>query len=61
MTFGYDSDWNKIWNPSNVLDISDFAKQLAHEMWLHYSRYGDVRPLLWNVAEKTDTNYFCCA
>ena len=50
MTFGYDSDWNKIWNPGNVLDISDFAKQLANEMWLHYSQYGDVRPLLWNVA-----------
>jgi len=42
MTFGYDSGWNKIWKPNNVLDISDFAKQLVHELWCHYSDYGDV-------------------
>jgi hypothetical protein len=42
MTFGYDSSWNKIWKPNNVLDISDFAKQLVHDLWCHYSDYGDV-------------------
>jgi hypothetical protein len=42
MTFGYDSGWNKIWKSNNVLDISDFAKQLVHDLWLHYLEYGDV-------------------
>jgi hypothetical protein len=42
MTFGYDSGWNKIWKPNNVLDISDFGKQLVHELWCHYAEYGDV-------------------
>ena len=44
MTFGYDSSWNEIWKPNNVLDISDFAKQLIHDLWCHYSDYGDVTP-----------------
>jgi hypothetical protein len=44
MVFGYDSDWNKIWKPDNVLDISDFGKQLAHDLWCHFSEYGDVDP-----------------
>lgn len=42
MAFGYDSGWNKIWKPNNVLDISDFAKQLVHDLWCHYLDYGDV-------------------
>ena len=42
MTFGYDSSWNKMWKSNNVLDISDFAKQLVHDLWCHYLDYGDV-------------------
>ena len=41
MTFGYDSSWNKVW-ANNVLDIHDIAKQLVHELWLHYPDHGDV-------------------
>lgn len=43
MTFGYGSSPNKPWNPNQVFDISDFAKQLANELWLHYTTYGEVR------------------
>jgi len=46
MTFGYDSGWNKIWKPNNVLDISDFAKQLVNDLWCHYLAHGDVFVLL---------------
>jgi hypothetical protein len=46
MTFGYDSGWNEIWKPNNVLDVSDFAKQLANDLWCHYSDHGDVFVLL---------------
>ena len=35
MTFGYDADWNKIWKPNNVLDISDFGDQLLNHLFLH--------------------------
>jgi hypothetical protein len=49
MTFGYDSAWNNIWKTSNVLDISDFAKQLVHDLWLHYLEHGDVYILLIHV------------
>lgn len=41
MTFGYDSN--------NVLDISDFAKQLVHDLWLHYLECRDVY-ILFNGA-----------
>jgi hypothetical protein len=43
MTFGYDSNWKKIWKSNNVLDISDFARQLVNDLWCHYEDYGDVR------------------
>jgi len=43
MTFGYDSNWDKIWKSNNVLDIPDFARQLANDLWLHYEDHGDVR------------------
>jgi hypothetical protein len=42
MMFGYDSDWKRFWQPNNILDISDFAKQLAHDLWCHFSDFGDV-------------------
>jgi len=42
MTFGYDSNWKKIWKPNNVLDVPDFARQLVNELWLHYADHGDV-------------------
>jgi hypothetical protein len=42
MTFGYDSGWNKIWKANNVLDISDFAKQLVHDLWSYDFDNGDV-------------------
>jgi hypothetical protein len=42
LTLGYDSAWNKIWKPNNVLDTSDFAKQLMHKLWIHYTDYGNV-------------------
>ena len=42
MTFGYDADWTKIWGANNVLDISDFGKQLLEDLYLHYSNYGNV-------------------
>ena|SRR5579862_3204847 len=45
--FGYDSAWNKIWKPNNVLDISDFADQLLNDLKRHYSRYGNVSGLLF--------------
>jgi hypothetical protein len=64
MTFGYDSSWNKIWKPNNVLDISDFAKQLVHDLWCHYADYGNVKfPLLikYTVSDKVDTNCLCCS
>jgi len=44
--FGYDSTWNKIWNPNNVLDISDFADQLLNDLRRHYARYGNVSAFL---------------
>ena len=43
MMFGYDSGWNKIWKPNNVLDISDFARQLVNQLWCHYAEYGNVK------------------
>lgn len=43
MTFDYDSSWAKIWKERNVLDISDFAKQLVHEVWCYSSDFGDVK------------------
>jgi hypothetical protein len=43
MVFGYDSGWDKIWK-SNILDISDFAKQLTHDLWCHFSDNGDANP-----------------
>ena len=46
MMLGYESGWNKIWKTNNVLDISDFAKQLVHDLWLHYLEHGDVCILL---------------
>jgi hypothetical protein len=49
MTFGYESGWNKIWKPNNVLDISDFAKQLVHHLWLHYAEHGDVSIVYCNL------------
>jgi len=42
MTFGYDAVFSKIWKANNVLDIYDFGKQLAHELWCHYADDGDV-------------------
>jgi hypothetical protein len=39
MTFGYDADWYQIWNPKNLLDISDFGTQLLDQLFLHYSKY----------------------
>lgn len=50
MTFGYDSGWNKFWKPNNVLDLSDFAKQLVHALWLHYMEHGDVLSF-WIIAK----------
>jgi hypothetical protein len=41
-TFGYDSNFTNIFAPNNVLDISDFAKQLLDCLDLHYEKYGDV-------------------
>ena len=38
MTFGYDADWNKIWRPNSLLDISDFGDQLLN----HLDFYNDV-------------------
>lgn len=60
MTFGYDSDWNKIWKPNKVLDISDFAKQLAHDLWCHFSEYGDVYTrFVWSSLNALDTDGLC--
>jgi hypothetical protein len=42
MTFAYDSSWSNIWNANNVLDISDFASQLALDLWSYYNENGDV-------------------
>ena len=39
MTFGYDADWHRIWNPKNLLDVSDFATQLLDHLFRHYSKY----------------------
>jgi len=49
MLFGYDSDWNKIWKANNVLDISDFAKQLAHDLWCHFSNYETYIPVPFRI------------
>jgi hypothetical protein len=52
MTFGYDANWHQIWKPKNLLDISDFGKQLLDQLFLHYSKYPkdtNVRPLLWTL------------
>lgn len=51
MTFGYDSGWNTLWKPDKVLDISDFAKQLVHDLWLHYTEHGKVVNRLFLPAE----------
>ena len=51
MTFGYDSNWNKIWKSNNVLDIPDFSRQLVNDLWLHYADQGDVR-------QSTSWNFF---
>lgn len=42
-TFGYDANLKNIFAAKNVLDISDFAKQLLDVLDLHYDEYGDVR------------------
>ena len=49
MTFGYDSGWNKIWKPNNVLDISDFARQLVNHLWCHYTDYENVNFAIYQV------------
>ena len=41
-TFGYDADFKNIFAAKNVLDISDFSKQLLDALDLHYDKYGDV-------------------
>jgi hypothetical protein len=41
-TFGYDANVNNIFRPNNVLDITDFAKQLLDRLDLHYQQYGEV-------------------
>jgi hypothetical protein len=48
--FGYDSAWNKIWKPDNVLDISNFADQLLNALRRHYACYGSVSALLFAMA-----------
>jgi hypothetical protein len=51
MTFGYDAGWNEIWKPNNVLDVSDFARQLVNDLWNHYTEYGSVKfPSLYQCA-----------
>jgi hypothetical protein len=58
MVFGYDSGWGKIWKVNNILDISDFAKQLTHDLWCHFSECGDVDHLfildLLNILDADD-------
>ena len=54
MTFGYDADWNKIWRPNSLLDISDFGDQLLNHLHSHYTTYNDVFHALtlvlkWNL------------
>jgi hypothetical protein len=61
MTFGYDSGWNKLWKPNNVLDISDFAKQLVNDLWLHYGEHGDVNVLHHCELNVIGTYCLCCA
>ena len=64
MTFGYDADWNKIWRPNNVLDISDFGDQLLNHLLLHYSSFGDVSLSLvekFPLINCVGSDSFCCA
>ena len=42
MAFEYDSGWNQIWKPNNVLDIPDFARQLVHDLWFYYDENDNV-------------------
>jgi hypothetical protein len=41
-TFGYDANFKNVFGANNVLDISDFAKQLLDRLDLHYERFGEV-------------------
>jgi hypothetical protein len=60
MTFGYDADWTKLWKPNNVLDISDFGKQLLEDLYQHYSNCGNV--IFWRVQGLILDSYrVCCA
>jgi len=45
MTFGYDSEYMKVWKPKNVLDIYDFGSQLANALSLHLEDHKNVSSL----------------
>jgi hypothetical protein len=44
MTFGYDSDWSKLFGPSSCLDFKDFAIQLLDWLEMDYRENGPVEP-----------------
>ena len=44
-TFGYDANLRNIFAEKDVLDVSEFAKQLLDCLDSHYDKYGDVRSI----------------
>ena len=61
MTFGYDANWHKFGNPS---DISDFGTQLLDQLFLHYSKYPkdkNVNNAIMMHPLMLDTDYICRA
>ena len=41
-SFGYDANFKNIFAAKNVLDISDFSKQLLDSLDLHYDTYNEA-------------------
>ena len=61
MVFGYDSGSKGLLTPTNGLDISSFAKQLANDLYLHYADHGDVGLQRYGSLTNAGTNRVYCS
>lgn len=57
ITFGYDSEWTKIWKPDNVLGISDFSDQLLVDILQLDPKVRDVKLISMYLANCRTPRY----